>query len=229
MKRLLIAAACLLLTACATATTTRLADKAAPPPPAGARILLIQPDVELSILTASGLQEPRGDWTDQGRTNLIAELKSATQGRQHVFSELDPSTVRQGQIGQLLRLHAAVGQSIQTFDLGVLPLPTKKGRFDWTLGEGAQALGKAHDADYALFTFARGSYSSGGRKAMMVAGALFGVNVPMGGQQMFSSLVNLKTGRVVWFNAAIASPDADMRSPDGARALVAAVLKNAPI
>ncbi len=229
MRHLLIAAACLLLSACATATTTRLADKAAPPPAAGARVLLIKPDVELSILTASGLQEPRGDWTDQGRANVAAQLKSATQGRQHVFSELDPATVRQGQLGQLMRLHAAVGQSIQIFDLGVLPLPTKKGTFNWTLGEGAQALGKAYDADYALFTYARGSYSSGGRKAMMVAGAIFGVSVPMGGQQMFSSLVDLKTGRVVWFNAAIASPDADMRTPEGAANLVAAVLKNAPL
>ncbi|MDB5420078.1 MAG: hypothetical protein JWR59_25, partial [Brevundimonas sp.] len=207
MKRIIAVMACLLVAACATTTNTKVADKAAPRPAAGARVIIVQPDIELSVLTASGLQEPRADWTDQGRANVATELKTATQGRQHVFRELDPAEARQGRVGQLLRLHEAVGQSIMQFNFGVVSLPTKKGTFDWTLGEGAQALGKAYDADYALFTYGRGSYSSGGRKAMMVGMALLGVSVPMGGQQMFSSLVDLKTGRVVWFNVATAGQD----------------------
>lgn len=49
-----IVAACLLLAACTT-TNTRLA--ASPTKPAaGARIILVEPDIELAVLTASGVQ-----------------------------------------------------------------------------------------------------------------------------------------------------------------------------
>jgi hypothetical protein len=112
---------------------------------------------------------------------------------------------------------------------GFIQLPTKQGRFDWTLGEGAAALSKAYDADYALFTNGRGSYSSDGRKVAMVAMALVGQSLPTGSQRVFASLVDLKTGKIVWFNVDDAGADSDMREPGGAKRLVSAVLKDAPL
>ena len=55
--------------------------------------------------------------------------------------------------------------SILTHHYGVLKLPNKDGKFDWTLGEGVKALREDADADYALFVFLRDSYASAGRKA----------------------------------------------------------------
>lgn len=63
----------------------------------------------------------------------------------------------------------------------------------------------------------------------MVAMALLGQAVPTGSQRVFASLVDLKTGKIVWFNMAIAGADSDMRDVDGAKRLTSAVLKDAPL
>src|SRR5215213_3329402 len=66
-----------------------------------------------------------------------------------------------------------------------------------------------YGADYALFVFVRDSYSSAAKKALdvltVIAGAAVGVGVvPTGGIQVgFASLVDLRTGNIVWFNRAI--------------------------
>jgi hypothetical protein len=241
MKRLLALSACLAMAACTT-TNTKLATMpttagasatataAAPAKPAGAsKILIVQPDVQLALLTAGGLQETRADWSNQGRDNIAAELKHSLSGSNHPVRELDPNDAMSGKVGQLLRLNQAVGTSILSFSYGVVKLPTKKDGFDWTLGDGARALGEAQDADYALFVNGRGSYASGGRVAVMLLAAAGGVSVPLGGQTVFASLVDLKTGRVVWFNVARAGPSADIRTPEGAKELVGSLLKNAPL
>ncbi|WP_172448648.1 hypothetical protein [Caulobacter mirabilis] len=230
MKRILaLAAACLLLAACTTTNVKSAAGAAATKPAPGARILVVEPDIQLHLLTASGVQEPRADWTTAGRDNLQAAIEEALEGRSHGFKRLDPDDAMAGRNGQLLRLHGAVGNSILLFQYGFIPLPTKSGSFDWTLGEGAKTLGETYQADYALFVYGRGSYSSGARVAMMVGMAALGVGIPLGGQQAFASLVDLKTGQVVWFNLAQASPSADMRSPEGAAELTKGLLKDIPL
>jgi hypothetical protein len=228
MFRVLVICMALLATACTT-TNQKFADRTAAKPPAGARILVVEPDVQLSIITIAGIEEPRADWTKSAQANLDAAVQGVLKSRAHQFREMDPGEAQDGRVGQLLRLHEAVGRSILAIDYGGLKLPTKKNRFDWTLGEGAQALAQAYDADYALFTYGRGSYSSTGRKVAMVGAALLGAALPPGGQQAFTSLVDLKTGRVVWFNVARAAPNADMRDPEGARAFVDVVMKDAPL
>lgn len=231
MRLLLAIAACVVLAACGTTTDIRTAAPTAINKPAtNAKVIVVQPDVQLSLLTTVGLQEPRADWSQQARGNLASALQSEMRAKTHPSELLDPGTAMAGREGQLIRLHDAVGQSILAFNYGLINLPTKKkGEFDWTLGEGAQELRVNRGADYALFVTARGSYSSAGRKAMMVAGALLGVGVPLGGQQAFASLVDLKTGRIVWFNVARAGPDDDMRSAEGSRALVGQLLTGAPL
>lgn len=228
MLRSLAIAACLLVAACTT-TNTKLADQAAPKPPPGSKILIVQPDVELSLLTASGMLEPRADWTKTSREHLASELAGAMTGREHQIKTLDPTTALEGRPGQILRLHEAVGASIMGYGYGVA-LPTKGKTFDWTLGEGAQVLGEAYDADYALFTYGRGSYSSGGRKAAFILAAAAGVSIPMGSQVAFASLVDLKTGKVVWFNTAVTpSGGDDLRQAAGAASLTRALLKDIPL
>lgn len=229
MKRILaLAAACLMLAAC---TTTNVKSAAGLPtaPPKEARILLVEPDIKLSIILASGLQEYRADWTASARTNLQAAVERELKGKTHSYSVFKPEENMEGRSGQLLRLNAAVGQSIILHSYGPFPLPTKGATFDWTLGEGASSLSGSDGADYALFVHGSGSYSSGGRVAVMIGAAALGVSLPTGGQQVFASLVDLKTGKVVWFNVAVAAPGADMRDPEGAALLVSSMLKDIPL
>ena len=226
MRKLFVLAASLLVAACTT-TNVKLAT-AVEKPRADAQVMVLQPDVQLGVLTMSGLTEPRADWSASGRDNIAAEVKKALDVKGLKYTQVDPAAAMSGHTGQLLRLNAAVGQSILLFNYGAINLPTHKGSFEWTLGEGAHDLGGAYNSEYALFINARGSYSSDARKLAWLGAAAFGVALPTGGQYLSASLVELKTGRIIWFNQAVAGPDADIRNPEGAHNLVAEMLKTAP-
>ena len=226
-RAILIAAVCVLAAACTT-TDTRLA-KGLSAPRSGTTVLLVKPDVQLGLLTAAGLREARADWTQQGAVNLESSLERALATSSYTIKPVNPDEVLGGRTGQLMRLHEAVGQSIISFEAGPDRRPTKSDGFAWTLGEGTQSLADEYQADYALFTYGKGTYASGGRIATMVALSLVGVSVPLGSQQAFVSLVDLRTGQVIWFNMAVAGPQADMRSVEGADSLVGSLLKDAPL
>jgi hypothetical protein len=232
--KVLLAFSLMSLAMACTTTQTR-AMKALPErPAAGTAIIVLKPDIELSLLTASGLQEPNSQWSREALANVQMSLTTALQGRQHRFIPLDADTITSGRANQILRLHDSVATSILAFNYGVIGLPTKKATdFNWTLGPGALELARAStagtDAKYALITFGRGTYSSGGRVAMAIMGAALGAAVPMGGQQVYASLVDLGTGNIVWFNVATAGPQDDMRKPEGADALIKTMLKDVPL
>lgn len=118
-----------LLAACTT-TDTRTAGLIADRPPADARVLLVQPDIQLAMLTASGMQEPRAEWTADARRNMQSTLEAALRTRGRPVVALDPETAMEGRPGQLLRLNQAVGQSIIAFEYGPMRLPSKTGSFD---------------------------------------------------------------------------------------------------
>lgn len=220
--------ACVLLGACTTTNAKVSSDALAERPAAGARIVLMTPDVQLAVLTASGMTEPRADWSKQARENLAAQVENQLKARRHGYSLADPEEAMAGRAGQLLRLNSTVGAAIMTHSYGLYPLPTKPS-FDWTLGDGAQTLSQTYGADYALFFSGAGAYASEARVATAVGLALLGVSVPLGQQVVTASLVDLRTGKVIWFNMAVAGPAADMRKPDGAASLVESVFKTLPL
>lgn len=191
----------------------------------------MQPDISVGVLTAGGAVEPNEEWTNKARENVIKALVAQQAGRggeTKVAATREEAGADPALITDLTWLHNAVGRSIQLHKYAMYPLPTKKDRFDWTLGEKAVAFGAATHYDYALFLHAQDSFSSGGRVALQVAGFLtcmVGVCVaPAGGQQIaFASLVDLKTGKVVWFNV-LTSTVGDIRSPEGAEKMVGMLL-----
>lgn len=203
-------------------------------PAGGLAVLLMPADVELAVLTASGLEEPHAEWAETGRQNVIAALKDALAERNiRTVSYADDSDASY-QIAaadeQLVKLHEAVGSSIMLHKyVPGYALPTKKDRFDWTLGEGVQELRDAHDADYALFVHARDSFSSGGRVAMNVVLAILPGVAPQGGRQLaFASLVDLNSGQVVWFNV-LQSTVGDLRDAKQAREAMDHLLDSSPL
>jgi hypothetical protein len=218
-----------------TTTQTRVTRTLPERPAAGTGIIVLKPDIELNILTTSGLEEPNSEWSKQALANIQASLTTALQNRQQRFIPLDPDTIITGRANQILRLHDAVATSILVFNYGIGgSLPTKKASdFNWTLGPGALELARASaagtDAKYALITFGRGSYASGGRWALAIVGTALATSVPMGGQRVYASLVELSTGNIVWFNVATAGPQDDMRKAEGANALVTTLMKDVPL
>jgi hypothetical protein len=228
--RTLIVLSVLALSACS--TTRQFAHSDFQPPQGDYRLLVMQPDIRVSLLTAGGMLEPREDWTLQARENVLKALieqQASRGGQTRVVTSREELGADPARLSDLLWLHKAVGQSILIHKYsGVAALPTKKDRFDWTLGTEAVALGAATEYDYALFLYAEDSFSSGGRVALQMAGALGclvgACIIPAGGMQLaFASLVDLKTGNVVWYNV-LASSVGDIRTPEGAKQMVTTLL-----
>jgi hypothetical protein len=205
-------------------------------------VVLVEPDIELSLVTAGGLLEPRQAWSRDARRiyadAVRAHLAAAGTVQAPDFDvpdDLDPDS----RLGQVMRLNEAVALSISQFLLPGGALATKRDaagqpRLDWTLGEGVVELRAASGADYALFTYVRDSYASGGRTALRVfgfiAGAAMGTGLDIGGGQQhgIATLVDLRTGKVVWFNQ-LARQSGDLREPDEARKTVDRLLEALPL
>ena len=194
------------------------------------KILLMPLDVELSSLQASGMTEPKAEWTENAKHLMLDELRRVQTERGFSLLEFDPKRVDNSPQSPLIatqKLHRVVGQSILFHKYSGAALPTKKERFDWTLGSETSAVGQEFGADYGLFLYVRDSYTSAGRVAMQVFAAAFGVGLQGGTQVGFTSLVDLRSGNVVWFNV-LQDNGGDLRSEKGAATTIANLLEDMP-
>jgi hypothetical protein len=221
--------------------TRQYADLQFTPPQGDYRLLVMRPDVTVNSVTTGGVEQPRADWTEEARPNLVAALRAqqaARGGKVQILAHRNELRgVSEDEVADLERLHSAVGNSIALHKYLGAYLPTKpRYALDYTLGEDAVALGRKTGYDYALFMHADDSIVSGGRVALQVlgiAGCFVGFcapNIGGGGQFAYASLVDLKTGDVVWFNVVQTGSQiagikmGDMRTPDGAAQLVERLL-----
>ena len=196
--------------------------------PKGASIALMQPDVELFSLSAGGVQEPRADWTEAAQANIYRALlgRSTEQGAN--LKQISEEVV--DDLAEINTLHAAVARSIAIHHMGMssLALPTKDGKLNWSFEDAILPVRERTGCDYALFVWMRDSYASAERKVAMFAMALLGVGLSGGFQVGYASLVDLKTGKVLWFNQLLRA-SGDLREEEPARETVAALLKNFPV
>ena len=217
----LLAAAFLLLSGCASTQVRTAKDEAGKPLALTGTVVLIEPDIELSELGAGGMAEPRQEWTNTARL-LYPQAAREVLARQGIGmvadyplpADIGPDDRRR----QLHLLSQAVSMSILRFSrAGPGSLRNKRGQFDWTLGPGVEVFREATGADYGLFTYVRDSYASGGRTAMRIAGLLLlGGDIGGGTQVGIASLVDLRTGQVVWHNLLV-DQTGDLRNLAGAR------------
>ena len=152
MKRLLIAAVCLMMAACTT-TAVRKAETVRTPE-AGSTILIVEPRIQLGLLTAGGVTEPREEWSQQARQHLLKHIQASMTQNQNRYVVGNVDDLMEGRIGQVVRLNEAVSQSIianEYFGYAGAKLATKKDDFAWTVGEGVNLVSEHFGADYALF------------------------------------------------------------------------------
>lgn len=235
---ILLAAAALALGGCV--QTRQYADVEFTPPQGDYDLVVMRPTVQVGIVTTGGLVEPRADWTDQARANLLQALRQQQAGHGGRILVMegrgDVAGVSPEQVARLERLFTAVGGSIVLHRYLGQQLPTKRRQgIDWTLGEDAVAFGRATGMEYALFLYAQDSFSSTGRTAIQVlglAGCIVGFCAPQsgGGQAAYAALVDLRTGEVAWFNLLRTGSllpgvrFGDIRTPDGAAQMVERLL-----
>lgn len=202
----------------------------------GRSVVLVEPSIQLYEMQASGLMEPRADWTRAARKDLPAAIQDILRARQ---AELRPeyrvpaAQDADAKTRQILALNEAVINTIYTHSYLHVPLPTRgvarKKSLSWTLGPGVAAIRDETGADYMLNVIVRDSYTSGGRAALMIAAAVLQLGILQGGQQYgVATLVDLHTGDVVWFNV-MSDSLGDLRDPKGTRETAEKLLKGIPL
>jgi hypothetical protein len=241
LKRSLVVALAASVALSGCVQTRQFADVQFTPPRGDYKLLVLRPDVTVGSLTTGGMVEPRADWTDQARRSIVDALRAQQAGRGGKLTIIEHRNalpqVTEQELADVERLNFAVDQSIVEHKYLGDYLPTKRGKgLDWTLGADAVKLGQKTGYDYALFLHAEDQVASGGRIALGVlglAGCFIGFCAPnVGGQQQldYASLVDLKTGEVVWFNVVTAGSEipgikfGDLRTPEGAQQMVERLL-----
>ena len=192
-------------------------------------VILMPPDIKYYLLTAGGVPEPHKEWTDAAQENFTAAITDFSQAIGSDLTIIDRDNIGEVEI-EYEALHSAVGMTILNHHFGLVTLPSKANGeiFDWSLGPGVQRLAEQHDADYGLFVFYRDYQASGGRVAFAIlAAAAVGAAVPMGAEQGFASLVDLRTGDIVWFNV-VGAGSGEMRDKEGAVVAVNTLFKDIP-
>jgi hypothetical protein len=195
--------------------------------PQKATVVIMPTDIELFSISAGGILEPKADWTEAASRyfkSALSERKSSLGVATVELTERDAD-----ELAEINALHAAIARSVSLHHFGPssMSLPTKAGKLDWSLGEVVRTVREKTKADYALFSWVRDSYVSGERVATMIALALFGIGVPGGQQIGYASLIDLETGRIVWFNRLLRATG-DLREQAKAAETVNALLENFP-
>jgi hypothetical protein len=195
--------------------------------PKNAKIVIMPTDIELFSVSAGGVLEPKADWTESASRHFKSALMAKKTALGIATVEL--SDIDADDLAEVNALHAAIARSIALHHFGpsMLQLPTKAGKLDWSMGDPVRAIKEKTGADYALFSWVRDSYASGERIAAMVVLALVGVAAPGGAQIGYASLVDLNSGRVLWFNR-LARSTGDLREADKASETLDTLLDKFP-
>jgi hypothetical protein len=235
MKRnLLIAAAGLSLAACVTPASLQVAEFEETRDEV--KVLVMAPNVEVVLMTTTG-PEPRADWTEAARDNLLASVsRELEKGGEQVIM-FDPEAEADADVEQALLLNDSVTATIRNHvgfagsNTLVQRLPHREGAdFSYTIGDSISGLTADYDADYALFLTSNASFNSSGVffRNMAIAAATLGnvVIVPINIKGTFATLVDMETGDIVWVDGISTG---DPRDPAGADQIMSQVFQKSPL
>jgi hypothetical protein len=208
---------------------TALRDGFAFPKDRTVRIMVFRPDVHVGSQSMGGVNEPRADWTEGARKALEGALDREQKSLHNELVKLPDLT---GDDAVLLSDYRGLFQSVASSVVAhkLFPgnrLPTKKERFDWTLGPGVSRLADLGHADYGLFIYTNDSYGSAGRKMFQLFAAAAGVGITSGVHTGYAGLIDLHTGELVWINADL-QMGGDVRDAAGADRRIAQLLEGFP-
>ena len=183
-------------------------------------------DVEVAELSTGGMTEKRDDWTAQVTTNLEDAVERLTSFRPARGAADRYPEALAAELDDIRTLYRAItaNQFIHGF-YGPPILDSVRGPLRYELGA-MDALLDAAGADAALVVFVRDEYSTGGRKAVAILGALAGIPVRTGVTVSSAALVH-RDGTLLWMNHTGAM-SGDLRTPAGADATVKNLFQGVP-
>ena len=191
-------------------------------------ITIIKPSIELFEVDSFGEPTLKAEWTKNAMENVKGSIKEYF-NKNNINVKIFFDDLNDNQI-EYIKLQNVVSEVITGHV--VIPekkLPTKdKEGLEWTLGPGFNNAFSNSNSDYILVLNVRDYFSSGGRvltQAMMLL--LFGTYSPLI-QQGYGTLIDVKTGDIVWFDFVQSESFGDTRKKKGADEAVEKILKNLP-
>src|SRR6266850_250113 len=109
--------------------------------PKGAKVAIMPTDIELFLISGGGVPEPKADWTDSAAKHFKTAMLNSRHWRD--LTPLEVGEAKADELAEINNLHAAVARSIAMHHFGPLPLPTKDGKLDWSMGEAVREVKQA--------------------------------------------------------------------------------------
>ena len=200
------------------------------------RVAVMPPDVKISEFTAGGMQLYKEDWSGEAKNNVIAAIKEADpQVPQLEFFFFASSALNEEDKLDLKSqqglLNLAAQSIIDHTYMPVTTIPDKVKNFDYTLGAEFAKISQYLDADAVLYCSGRNYIWTAGRAMMyLFASAVFGGSaaamVPVGSEYFLMSIVDVKSGDVIWFD--YQQMQGDLRDPQVSKKLIGRMLGDIP-
>lgn len=206
------------------------------------KIILMPLDVGLYEKTPALGIKLNEEWTQNAKDNLKIHLKTKFDHPVLNLEFIEPNQAASDQyLNQYAKLYDAVLSSIFAHEFGNYRLPAKNNPdVVWTLGSVSDQESLLSQYDYALFIRIHDTYSDAASifthtlanvallATAAAVGSPFHVGVPVIGEQnAYTSLVDLKTGNIVWFDW-MSSISGDLRTEDEAIRTVRAMYGRLP-
>lgn len=176
-------------------------------------------------LTASGTLEERPDWSAQATESILAAANDKL--GQHMKSDAlawpDLTEQEQALVSQHIALYTALANA-QNIKGASAEWRKRFEKQDMSVGSGLSFLREKTNADWLIITTGAQAKSTGGRMAVMLLAAAAGVAIPTGQAHIEVAVLELKTGNVLWRNAAI-STTSHLTDRNGASTMMDAALR----
>lgn len=180
------------------------------------RILLFRPEIKVGEQTTAGMFQNNVEWHAAAQRELTAALVTQSKRRGLEIVAHDDTVSDGAELAEHRALFRLVVSSIMRHKFfGKDLLPTKKDRFDWSLGSGVALIAPSAQADYGLFLLSQDSYPSSGRSAAILVSTLMGNNHNAGTHIGYAALFDLKSGEIIWLSADLRAAG-DVRTGEGA-------------
>ncbi len=226
------------LNGCVTGTPYRAHPEAGQRLPRVKTLVMLPPDVKIYELSAGGVTQLMDEWSARGRRNVIdAVSRRLSEQGQFAVKEFTPgdTDLRLRETYEEVRaLIEAVNETalLHTYH-PQLSIAEKRENFRYSIGP-VPELAEAAGADALLFVYGVDHISTAGRRALMVFGALVGgvtgvyAGPGAGITRLIVSVVEPRTGDVLWFNVAAGAGGTDLREPDSVGPLATTLLTGFP-
>jgi len=191
---------------------------------------LLTPDIKIYEFTAGGVRELRDDWCTKGTENVQAALIQCFQEKPLEIKPVAIDEEMEEEMQDIYALYRAVSTSINTHTYGEFKFPEKMRNFDYSIGPIDKILQK-HGIDALIFVYGFDEISTGGRKALQVAGIIAGaltgvVVIPRSGITVINASVVDPSGAILWYNIKASEGGYDLRDPQSATKFIRAVLSD---